>query len=115
MTPALIVGRVEAPDAESAIEEAIKQFGIKERIPRSLGSKTRELNRAVSRINRSGGGQGKDSNLRYGNRPVYRALLPGAFDHSATCPYAGKVIARIAYEDTKGTTSAIPDSRTGQA
>jgi hypothetical protein len=26
------IGRVEAPDAENAIEEAIKQFGIKERI-----------------------------------------------------------------------------------
>jgi hypothetical protein len=38
-TPAVTIGRVEAPDAESAIEEAIKRFGIKERIRDRLAAR----------------------------------------------------------------------------
>jgi hypothetical protein len=38
-TPAVTIGQVEAPDAESAIEEAIKRFGIKEGIRDRLAAR----------------------------------------------------------------------------
>jgi hypothetical protein len=38
-TPAVTIGHVDAPDAESAIEDAIKQFGIKERIRDRLAAR----------------------------------------------------------------------------
>jgi hypothetical protein len=37
--PAVTIGRVDAPDAESAIEEAIKQFGMKERVRDRLAAR----------------------------------------------------------------------------
>jgi 1,2-phenylacetyl-CoA epoxidase PaaB subunit len=37
--PALIIGRVEAPDAESAIEEAMKRFELKERVRERLAAR----------------------------------------------------------------------------
>jgi hypothetical protein len=38
-TPALVIGRVEARDAEGAIEEAMKRFAIKERVRERLAAR----------------------------------------------------------------------------
>jgi hypothetical protein len=47
-TPAIELGQVEAPDAKTAIEEAIRKFGIKERIRDRL---------AARQVNRPNGGE----------------------------------------------------------
>jgi hypothetical protein len=38
-TPAVVLGHVEAPDAESAIEEAMQRFELKERVRERLAAR----------------------------------------------------------------------------